>query len=243
MYGTLRYGSLVIGWTGIMWACCAPFAAVAQEPPPGEPLAVYVRPAPPPLAPPPSEATSAFTFSVGWARLEGDGDSLIDGEDGYYFDTDFAFRPNTDSPLWFGISFNGSYFEEEEDVEVDGGVFPTEVDVGAQLSNFAIEPRLTVVLLPRQDRGVYLAGRLGVGLLITDYWATTVVERPGGFFVESDGDTVAAFEVRPGLQLGFSGGAWVLGLEASNMWAWGDFGPVGDQIEERRVGIFFTLRH
>src|SRR5687768_4250433 len=110
----LRYGTLVVGCFGFVWAWCAPAAAAAQEPPPGEPVAVYVRPAPPPLAPPPSEATSAFTFSVGWARLEGDGDSLIDGEDGYYFDTDFSFRPNTESPLWLGISFNGSYFEEEE---------------------------------------------------------------------------------------------------------------------------------
>jgi len=215
--------------------------ALAQEPPPGEPVAViYARPAP---MPPPSEATTAVTFSAGWARLEGEGDSLIDGEDGYYFDTEFSFRRDTSSPLWMGVSFNFSYFEEERDVQADSTILPTEVDVAAQLSNFAIEPRITYVLLPRRDKGIYLAGKLGVGLLITDYWATAVVERPAGLFIDSEGDTVAAFEVRPGVQVGYSGGAWAVGAEVSNMWAWGDFGPVGDQLQETRLGIFFTMKH
>ena len=237
-----RYGGAVtIVWLAGVLGGFLPSETKAQEQPLGEPVAVvYARPAPPP---PPSEATTAVTFSAGWARLEGEGDSLLDGEDGYYFDTEFSFRQNTSSPLWLGVSFNFSYFEEERDADVDSTFFPTEVEVAGQLSNFAIEPRLTFVLLPRGERGIYLAGKLGAGLLITDFWATTIVERPGGFFIDSEGDTVAAFEVRPGVQLGYTGGAWAIGAEVSNMWAWGDFGAVGDQLQETRAGIFFTVKH
>ena len=99
------------------------------------------------------------------------------------------------------------------------------------------------MVLPREDRGLYLAGRLGAGLLIADYWATGIVERPAGIFIDGDGETVFAFEVRPAAQLGFCGGPWVLGAEVSQMWAWGDFDPLGDQLTETRFGFFFTLRH
>jgi len=49
--------------------------------------------------------------------------------------------------------------------------------------------------------------------------------------------------VRPGVQVGYSGGAWALGAEVSEMWAWGDFDELGDQLNELRVGFFFTLKY
>ena len=229
-------------------------APTSTAPPPEVVIAPTTRPAPPPDSyvfhpvpaeplPPPSPRTS-FTFSVGYAALNtSGGDTLLDEVDGYYFDSDFSFRLKGDSPLWLGISFNGSYFDEEEDVVIDTGVFPTEVEVDAAVSTFCIEPRLTLVLLPRRDKGPYVAGKLGMGLLIADYWATQVVERPAGFFLDSEGDTTFAFEVRPGLQVGYSGGPWVVGAEVSEMWAWGDFNELGDQINELRIGVFFTLRY
>ena len=61
-------------------------------------------------------------------------------------------------------------------------------------------------------------------------------------FIDGEGETVFAFEVRPAVQLGFSGGSWVVGAEVSQMWAWGDFDPLGDQLYETRAGIFFTFR-
>jgi hypothetical protein len=205
------------------------------------PDAYVVRPVP--IGPPPSPRTS-FTFSAGWASLNSSGgDSMLDEVDGYYFDTEFSFRLKADSPLWLGVSFNGSYFDEEHDVVVDTGVFPTEAEVDAAISTFCIEPRLTFLLLPRRDKGPYLAAKLGAGLLIADYWATSIVERPAGFFVDSEGDTTLAFEVRPGLQLGYSGGPWVVGAEVSEMWAWGDFNAIGDELNELRVGVFFTMRY
>jgi len=183
-----------------------------------------------------------FTFSVGYARLEASGGESLDGVDGYYFDTDFAFRSNPAKPLFVGFGLGGSYFHEERDENLDT-LLPTEVEVDAAVSTFYIEPRLTYVLLPKKDKGPFVAGRLGAGLLIADYWATRVVERPSGFFVDSDGDTTFAFEVRPGVQLGFCGGKWVVGAEVSEMWAWGDFNRLGDQLNEFRVGGFFTLRY
>ena len=220
--------------------------ALAQEPapPPGEPV-IVVRPLPPPPPLLPPEPSFSFTFSTGYARLESDGgDSLIDGEDGYYFDFDFAGRPNPHSPLWLGVGFGGSYFDQNDETQIDtGGVFPTFVEVDAALSLFTIEPRATFVLLPKQDKGLYVAGRIGAGLLIADYWATAIVERPAGIFVDGDGETTFAFEVRPAAQVGFCGGPWVVGAEVSQMWAWGDFDPLGDQLTETRLGVFFTFRY
>jgi hypothetical protein len=218
---------------------------VQPTPPPGTPpedvFLVRTVPAEPP---PPFNPSTSFTFSAGYANLNSSGGkTLLDDVDGYYFDTEFSHRLKPDSPLWAGISFNGSYFHQEKDRNVSGTLLPTEVDVDAALSTFCIEPRLTFVLLPKKPRGPYVAGKLGAGLLIADYWATGVVERPGGFFVNSEGDTTFAFEVRPGVQLGYSGGPWVVGAEAYEMWAWGDFNGLGDQLNELRVGVFFTLRY
>jgi hypothetical protein len=209
--------------------------------PPDDVFLVRTIPAEPPRPPNPS---TSFTFSAGWASLNtSGGDVELDDVDGYYFDTEFSHRLKPDGPLWAGVSFNGSYFHEEHDRDVSGTILPTEVDVDAALSTFCIEPRLTFVLLPKQAKGPYVAGKLGAGLLIADYWATSVVERPAGFFVDSEGDTTFAFEVRPGVQLGYSGGPWVIGAEISEMWAWGDFNALGDELTELRAGVFFTLRY
>jgi hypothetical protein len=240
----------------VLWVLPAAGQDPASAPPP---QVVIVRPTTGPSSPaeeaylvrtvpveppPPRDPQSSFTFSVGWASLNSSGgDTILDEVDGYYFDTDFSYRLKPDSPLWLGISFNGSYFHEEDDQEVTGGVIPTEVEVDAALSTFCIEPRLTFLLLPRRDRGPYVAGKLGAGLLIADYWASRIVERPGGFGVDTEGDTTFAFEVRPGVQVGYTGGPWALGVEAYEMWAWGDFNELGDQLNELRIGFFFTLRH
>jgi opacity protein-like surface antigen len=213
----------------------------APAPPPPN---VYVL-EPVPLAPMrPVDPNSSFTFSVGYARLESSGgNSKLDGTDGWYLDSDFEFRLKPGGPLWAGFSLSGSYFEESSNKRIDTTVLPTEAEVDAAVSNFSIEPRLTLVLLPKQSRGPYLAGRIGAGLLIADYWATSFVERPGGVFIDSEGDTTFAFEVRPGAQFGYCGGPWVVGAEVSEMWAWGDFNRLGDQLNELRVGFFFTMRY
>jgi hypothetical protein len=112
------------------------------------------------------------------------------------------------------------------------------VEVDAAVSTFYIEPRLTYVLLPKKDKGPFVAGRLGAGLLIADYWATRVVERPSGFFVDSDGDTTFAFEVRPGVQLGFCGGKWVVGARSLRNVGVGRFQPPrrpAQRVPRRRV--------
>ena len=227
--GVLSLGSMALGQT-----------TVPSSPP--EPQVVFVRPMPPEPAPP-LEPRTSFSFSVGWARLNASGgDSPVDGADGWYLDTEFSYKLKPDKPLWLGISFNGSYYDESEDKRLDT-VIPSEVELDASLSTFCIEPRLTYVLLPRRDKGIYLAGKLGAGLLIADYWATSVVERPGGFFIDSDGDTTFAFLVRPGAQFGYSGGKWMVGAEVSEMWAWGDFNALGDELNELRAGFFFTFNY
>jgi hypothetical protein len=246
-YGAGPNASLVVPALAavLAWLMSAAGASAQEAPPPEEPI-IVLRPVPagpPPEPLPPQDPRFSVTFSGGYSRVEADGDSILDGEDGWYFDFDFAGRASDTSPLWLGVGIGGSYYDQSEEARIESGVFPTFVEVDAAMSLFTIEPRATFVVLPREDRGLYLAGRLGAGLLIADYWATGIVERPAGIFIDGDGETVFAFEVRPAAQLGFCGGPWVLGAEVSQMWAWGDFDPLGDQLTETRFGIFFTLRH
>jgi hypothetical protein len=214
------------------------------NPPGGPPEDVYLVRTVPLEPQPPLNPSTSFTFSAGYANLNSSGGkTILDDVDGYYFDTDFSFRLKPDGPLWAGISFNGSYFHEEHDQDISGTIVPTDTEVDAAVSTFCIEPRLTFVLLPKKAKGPYIAGKLGAGLLIADYWASRIVERPSGFFIDSEGDTTFAFEVRPGAQFGYSGGPWVIGAEVSEMWAWGDFNRLGDELNELRIGFFFTLRY
>ena len=184
---------------------------------------------------------TSTNFSIGWSEIRTEnGDSLIDGSDGWFIDTDFAWRINPDSPLWVGFGFAGSYYNESEDVS--GGIGFNDVEVEADLALFALEPRLRMVIQPGEGPGLYVAPRIGAGLLIADVDAVSITEFPGGGFTASgDSETEFWFEVRPAIELGFSGGAWAVGAEASYMWAWADEDAIGDTLEELRLGIFFRF--
>src|SRR5688572_6365259 len=111
-------------------------------------------------------------FSGGWSQIYTDGDSVLDESDGWYLDSDFAGQ--VAPALWLGLSFNGSYHSPEED-------FGDFAEVEADLSLFAIEPRLRYVFRTSDDGpGLYLAPRIGAGLLIADIYAISVVDGPGG---------------------------------------------------------------
>jgi len=38
-------------------------------------------------------------------------------------------------------------------------------------------------------------------------------------------------------------GKWMVGAEVSEMWAWGDFNALGDELNELRAGFFFTFNY
>ena len=185
-------------------------------------------------------------ISTGWSTLHTDGNTVLDNEDGWYLDTEFMWHLQPDKPLWAGIGFAGSYYEASRSVDLSGGLFAPELDLSADLGLFAIEPRLTYVLMPRQkdDRGLFLAGRLGIGLLIADQSTFGVIETGNVVTFGGDSETTVAFEVRPAVQIGYSGGHWQVGGEFSYMWAWGDFDAINsDQLEEAHAGVFFRFTY
>jgi hypothetical protein len=190
----------------------------------------------------PGFGDTSTNFSIGWSEIRTEnGDSLLDGTDGWFIDTDFAWRINPDSPLWLSFGVAGSYYNESEDVS--SGVGFNETDIEFDLAMFALEPRLRFVIQPGgEGPGIYIAPRIGAGLLIADIDAASITEFPGGgFSVSGDSETEFWFEVRPAIELGFSGGAWAVGAEASYMWAWADEDAIGDTLEELRLGIFFRF--
>ena len=187
-----------------------------------------------------------FLFSVGWSTLHTDGKSVLDNEDGWYIDSEILYQLQPESPLWLGVGFAGSYFEADRDFDFGSGLITNELEVSADLGLFAIEPRLTYVLLPRgkDDRSLFLTGRLGAGLLIADQSQLSVIETGNIVTFSGDSDTTFAFEVRPAVQVGYSGGHWQAGAEFSYMWAWGDFDPLNSNtIEEARAGVFFRFSY
>jgi Outer membrane protein beta-barrel domain len=184
----------------------------------------------------------SFNLSAGWAQLQTDDESLLDDQDGWYLDSDFGWRVGPG--FWLALGFTGSYYSADEEFST-GGAFPTEVDISADLSLFAIEPRIRYVFQTGDGGpGLYVAPRIGAGLLIADLEALDVVEGPGGgFTVSGEDETEFGFEVRPAIEVGFSGGAWAVGAEASYMLAWIDAGSAGDTLEELRAGIFFRVSY
>jgi hypothetical protein len=188
-----------------------------------------------------------FLFSVGWSTLHTDGKSVLDNEDGWYIDSEILYQLQPESPLWLGVGFAGSYFEADRDFDFGSGLITNELEVSADLGLFAIEPRLTYVLLPRKtgDNGLFLSGRLGAGLLIADQSQLSVIETGNVVTFSGDSDTTFAFEVRPrrpsGLQRRTLAGR---GAEFSYMWAWGDFDPLNSNtLEEGRAGVFFRFTY
>lgn len=188
-----------------------------------------------------------FNISTGYAQLYTDkSGSLLDEEEGWYIDTEFSFQLAPDSPLWLGFAFGGSYFNADKDFVSGGVLVPTETEVWADLALITLEPRVRYVFAPggRDEPGIYVAPRVGAGLLIADVVASSITELPGGSIeIEGASETEWAFEVRPAIEIGFSGGPWVLGAEASYMIAWMDNDAVGDSLEEMRVGIFFRVAY
>src|SRR5688572_5041146 len=118
----------------------------------------------------------ALSFSGGWAQLYTN-DAFIEDEDGWYADAELSWPLWHGSPLHFGVSVNGAYYNVERTAIVEG-LSPLPAQVTVDPGVFAIEPRLRLVMTTNRDgSGLYLAPRIGAGLLIYNY--DTVAETTG----------------------------------------------------------------
>ena len=129
----------------------------------------------------------------------------------------------------FGIGASG-YFDDAN--SVFGSTY-TDVNM------ITFEGRVAFPFPARQNRGLFVVPRLGMGLLINNY----LIQVPTAFGgVINSYDTGGAFELRPGIQAGYRFGRAAVSVDASYMVAWGAFGKLGDMAQEFRIGLDFSYR-
>jgi hypothetical protein len=176
---------------------------------------------------------SSFTLSTGYSNLHvaPAQPNLTYNKDGGYLDGDFSVLLPTQPRLLVGGGIGGSWHYETYTI-----YGPNYIIYGpsSDLGLFSLEGRIGVPISSRAAPGVFVLPRLGTGLLIDDYSIDTA------FYTAYH--TGFAYEVRPSLQAGYSWGFGSFGLDLSYMWAWGDFGGLGNRAQEFRVGVFFRAR-
>jgi len=191
-----------------------------------------------------AQVRPAFNLSAGYSNIEISSTApyLHYERDGGYIDGEFSLNLGNARPaaLLLGFGASASYHYNVEDYHYHDiyGNYWTVYDTTSWVGFYSFEARIGVPLSftasRRDPRGFYLLPKIGAGLLISDYGIDT---RYG-----TEYHTGAAFDVRPSIEAGFTWGAGSVGLELSYMWAWGDFGNLGDQAQEFRAGAYFRIR-
>jgi hypothetical protein len=174
----------------------------------------------------------SWTVSTGYSNLHVShaAPNFNYNKDGGYLDGDVNALLPTNPRLLLGVGVGGSWhYESDYFYGPNYVVFGPSSDVGL----FNLEGRIGLPISGRGS-GLFLLPRLGAGLLIDDY----AIDTP--FYTQYH--TGAAFEVRPNLQAGYSWGYGSAGVEVSYMWAWGDFGSLGNNAQELRAGVFIRFR-
>jgi hypothetical protein len=162
---------------------------------------------------------------------------------GGYADADVEWRLPTMVPLQAGVGLTGSGYEERRRIYAPNGGDLYYYDPYERLYSdtglFEIEPRIGVPL--RTPIGFFAVPRVGAGLLVDSYSIDQVQTYSGTSYIDTEHHTGAAFELRPAIQAGYSIGPVAAGVEASYMYAWGDFGGLGRHAQEYRIGAFVRV--
>lgn len=191
---------------------------------------------------------SSYTISAGYSNIQiSHNAGLFYSRDGGYADGEVLWRlPNISFPLLLGGSISGSSYGESEHVPVtftDGT--PGFVRLYSDQGLVAFEGRAAVPFSfgSRGDTGFFVVPKLGAGLLIDTYAIDRIVPSSNGLdYIHTSWHDGAAFDIRPGIQGGYSWGWGSAGIEASYMAAFGDFGRLGSIAQEVRIGAFFRVK-
>jgi hypothetical protein len=190
---------------------------------------------------------SSFTLSGGYSNIQmSHGGALPYSRDGGYVDGELLWRvPNDHFPLLLGASISGSttYNFERIPVTFSDGT-PGSVGLESDLSFVSLEARAAVPFSfgRHGDSGFFVVPKIGAGLLIDSYAIDNIVSSGGFNYLDTTYHDGAAFDIRPGIQGGYSWGWGSAGIEASYMAAFGDFGRFGSIAQEVRIGAFFRVR-
>ena len=175
----------------------------------------------------------AVTVSAGYSNLQTErAANLFYDHSGPYVDADFAWRLPLIVPLQAGFGVTGSgYFDRESVYFPNNNNFYYPYDrLYSDVGMLELEPRIGVRL--GGDSGFFAIPRVGAGLLIDSYAVDQSNTINSNTYFSTDHHTGAAFEVRPAIQAGYSWGPASVGLEASYLYAWGDFGGLGHHAQE-----------
>ena len=192
----------------------------------------------------PEKARAQFaptlTVSAGYSNLQlGKPGNLFYTHDGTYLDVDALWSLPV-VPVRIGIGLSGSdYWRRESDsFQLNNGFYDDDRP-RSEVGMFAIEPRVSLHL--GGYHGLFVEPSLGAGLLINSYSIDQVSTSNGNTYLNTQDHTGAAFELRPGIQLGYSWPFISAGVEASYMHAVGDFGGLGHNAQEGRLGAFIKF--
>lgn len=190
---------------------------------------------------------TSFTISAGYSNIQiSHNAGLHYTRDGGYADGEYMWRlPTQNFPLLLGGSISGSTYNDWDHIPVtfaDGT--PGRVRLESDLGLVSLEARAAVPFsfARNGDAGFFVVPKIGAGLLI-DTYAIDHIASSGGFqFVHTSYHDGAAFDIRPGIQGGYSWGWGSAGIEASYMAGFGDFGRLGSIAQEVRIGAFFRMK-
>jgi hypothetical protein len=186
----------------------------------------------------------SFTVTGGYSDIQlGPHSKLFFDHNGGYIDGAAMWRLNTpDFPLLLGVGLSGSGYSEREHLFV---TFPDGTTGSGHLYSdvgfFSLEARAAIPLRLGRS-GFFVMPQIGAGLLVDSYSIDTLVPVAGNTFIETEDHDGAAFDIRPGIQLGYSWDWASVGADLSYMAAWGDFGQLGNSAREFRAGVFFRVR-
>jgi hypothetical protein len=193
----------------------------------------------------PAMAQTSFTVSTGYSDVQfGPHSRLFFNHDGAYVDGDVLWHiRDAHFPLLLGAGISGSGYHERGprifETFPDG--FTDFTHLYSDVGLFSIEGRAAIPISFGRS-GFFVVPQLGMGLLIQNHAIDTLTPMNGTTFLTTDYHTGAAFDIRPGIQAGYSWGWGSAGLEASYMAAWGDFGALGSRALEFRAGVFFRFK-
>jgi hypothetical protein len=190
----------------------------------------------------------SFTVSAGYSNVQiSHNAGPFYSRDGGYVDGEFLWHVPVESrfPLLIGggVSTSGYYDFRHVPITFPDGT-PGRARLESDLSFVSIEARaaMPIALGPSRSHGFFVMPKIGAGLLINDSAIDTATNSGGVTFLDTHYHDGAAFDVRPGLQAGYSWGWGSAGIDASYMAAFGDFGRLGSIAQEVRIGAFFRVR-
>lgn len=191
---------------------------------------------------------TSFTISAGYSNIQiSHNAGPFYSRDGGYADAEYLWRlPTQHFPLLLGASVSGSTYYDWEHIPVtfsDGSTGRARLESDLGMVSLEARAAVPISFARHGGRGFFVVPKIGAGLLIDSYAIDNSFNSGGFTYLNTTYHDGAAFDIRPGIQGGYSWGWGSAGIDASYMAAFGDFGRLGSIAQEIRVGAFFRIKY